>query len=148
MGYEPDVVPWHAAMAATYAHATAPLRRLADRHVVLAALAVAGARPVDADLAAAFGTLPEVMQRADAIGNRIDRAVIDLVEAVVLRGQEGRTFAAVVTDVDVRGARIQLCDVAVVSRVSIDRVEPGDEVRVKLVEANPAERLVRFERVA
>ncbi|MEK7422481.1 MAG: RNB domain-containing ribonuclease [Actinomycetota bacterium] len=148
VGYEPDVVPWHAAMAATYAHATAPLRRLADRHVVLAALAVAGARPVDADLAAAFADLPEVMQRADAIGNRIDRAVIDLVEAVVLRGQEGRTFAAVVTDVDDRGARIQLCDVAVVSRVSIDRVEPGDEVRVKLVEANPAERLVRFERVA
>ena len=42
--YEPYVAgarPWHAAMAATYAHATAPLRRLADRYVVEAALAVA-----------------------------------------------------------------------------------------------------------
>jgi exoribonuclease R len=29
--YQGDAVPWHAAMAATYAHATAPLRRLADR---------------------------------------------------------------------------------------------------------------------
>ena len=29
--YAPGETPWHAAMAATYAHATAPLRRLADR---------------------------------------------------------------------------------------------------------------------
>ena len=28
--YQDGVVPWHAAMAATYAHATAPLRRLVD----------------------------------------------------------------------------------------------------------------------
>ena len=37
--YRDGVVPWHAALAATYAHATAPLRRLADRYVVQAALA-------------------------------------------------------------------------------------------------------------
>jgi exoribonuclease R len=40
------IVPWHAAMAATYAHATAPLRRLADRYVVRAALAIANGRSV------------------------------------------------------------------------------------------------------
>ena len=39
--YHEGVVPWHAAMAATYAHATAPLRRLADRYVVMATLAIA-----------------------------------------------------------------------------------------------------------
>ena len=47
--YEPYTdgrVPWHAAMAATYAHATAPLRRLADRYVIEAALAVANGAPV------------------------------------------------------------------------------------------------------
>ena len=32
--YREGVTPWHAAVAATYAHATAPLRRLADRYVV------------------------------------------------------------------------------------------------------------------
>jgi exoribonuclease R len=32
--FEPGVTPWHSAMAATYVHATAPLRRLADRYVV------------------------------------------------------------------------------------------------------------------
>ena len=32
--YQDGVTPWHSAMAATYAHATAPLRRLADRYVI------------------------------------------------------------------------------------------------------------------
>ena len=149
--YEPfhaDVVPWHAAIAATYAHATAPLRRLADRHVVLASLAIATGHAVSVDLSEAFVALSEAMQRADAKGSQIDRAVIDLVEAVVLHGNEGDTFVAIVTDVDDRGARIQLCDVAVVARISAPNLEPGDEVRVKLVEANPADRTVRFERVA
>lgn len=149
--YEPfraGVVPWHAAMAATYAHATAPLRRLADRHVVEAALALAAGRTVAAEIATAFAELPEVMQRAGAVGSRIDRAVIDLVEAVVLSGQEGRTFEAVVTDLDDRGARIQLCHPAVVARVDSRTAEPGDTVRVKLVEADPDARRVRFERVA
>jgi len=44
---EDGVVPWHEAMAATYAHATAPLRRLADRYVVRCVLAIAnGHQPV------------------------------------------------------------------------------------------------------
>lgn len=149
--YEPfqaGVVPWHAAMAATYSHATAPLRRLADRHVVQAALAQANGLPMPDSVAEAFHTLPEVMQRADAVSSHVDRAVIDLVEAVVLSGREGQTFRAVATDVDERGARIQLCDVAVVARVSSRTVEPGDEVRVKLVDADPVARTVRFERVA
>src|SRR4029077_697995 len=34
--WQDGVLPWHAAMGATYAHATAPLRRLADRYFILA----------------------------------------------------------------------------------------------------------------
>ncbi len=147
VGYEPGVTPWHAAMAATYAHATAPLRRLADRYVVLAALDVAAGRPVREPVAAAFGRLPEVMREADALGNRIDRNVIDLAEAVVLHGREGQVFEAVVTDEDERGVRIQLREPAVVARLSANHVDPGDAVRVRLLEADPARRLVRFERV-
>lgn len=146
--FEAGVVPWHAAMAATYAHATAPLRRLADRHVVLAALAVANGRPVPDDVQAAFAELPEVMARADATGNRLDRLVVDLVEAVVLQGQEGRTFDALVTDVDDRGARIQLCDLAVVARVNARGVDPGDRIVVRLNATSPEDRSVDFERVA
>jgi len=146
--HRPGVVPWHAAMAATYAHATAPLRRLADRYVVLAALDVANGRPVREPVAAAFPRLPEVMGQADSLGNRIDRNVVDLAEAVVLHGREGQLFDAVVTDEDERGVRIQLGEPAVVARLAANHVDPGDAVRVRLLEADPARRLVRFERVA
>ena len=97
-------------------------------------------------VAEAFPRLPEVMARADALGGQIDRTVIDLAEAVMLRGREGQTFPSVVTDVDHRGARIQLRDLPVVARVSARRVEPGDELRVKLTEANPDQRIVTFQR--
>lgn len=146
--FDAGVVPWHAAMAATYSHATAPLRRLADRYVVAAALAVANGHAVDEAVQAAFPLLPEVMERADAIGSKIERGAIDLAEAVVLQGSEGTEYTAVVTDQDERGARIQLREVAVVARVKVAGVGLGDEIRVRLVEADPLRRLIRFDVVA
>ena len=45
------------------------------------------------------------------------RAIIDLAEALLLEGSEGQSFPAIVTDLDERGARIQLRDAPVVARV-------------------------------
>ncbi|MBO9622377.1 MAG: RNB domain-containing ribonuclease [Sphingomonas sp.] len=149
-GYEPyreGVVPWHAAVAATYAHATAPLRRLADRYVVRAALAVANGQPVPAAVHEAFEKLPKVMDRADAIGGNIERAVIDLAEAVMLRGSVGKVFTAVVTDVDERGVRLQLRDLPVVARLGTNGVEPGAQLQVRLASADTVRGAVQFERV-
>ena len=142
------VVPWHLAMAATYAHATAPLRRLADRYVCAATLAVANGRAVPEAVSAAFAKLPDVMARADAQAAQVDRAVIDLAEAVALSGRIGTMFAAMVTDVDERGARIQLTDEGVVARVVAHGVAPGDAVTVRLVLADPKQRRLDFERVS
>lgn len=146
--YTPGVVPWHAAMAATYCHATAPLRRLADRYVIEAALAIANDKPVPDAVQAAFATLPAAMDAADTRSSRVERAVIDLVEAVTLKGCEGRVYDSVVTDVDERGARIQITEPAVVARVNAHSVEPGDELKVRLVAADPAKRTVTFERIS
>jgi exoribonuclease R len=149
--YEPfraGVRPWHAAMAATYVHATAPLRRLADRFVVEAALAVANGQPVPDHVVTAFPLLPAVMSRADARSGQIERAVIDLAEAAILEGREGEIFAAVVTDLGEQGARIQLCDLPVVARTTARGVAPGDPLRVRLEAADPERRTVRFERVS
>lgn len=146
--YQPlqnGIVPWHAAVAATYAHATAPLRRLADRYVIRATLAIANGQPVPAAVTDAFGKLPAVMARADAIGGQIDRAVIDLAEAVMLQGREGQAFAAVVTDADDRGARIQLRDLPVVARLAMPGAEPGDAITVKLTAADPERQRITFE---
>jgi exoribonuclease R len=136
--------PWHAAVAATYAHATAPLRRLADRYVVRATLALAGGQPVPAAVAEAFERLPAVMAKADALGSQIQRAAVDLAEAVILQGREGETFGAIVTEVDHRGARIQLCDLPVVARVSDSDRAPGQTLDVTLVKADPDLRTVAF----
>jgi exoribonuclease R len=137
--------PWHSAVAATYAHATAPLRRLADRYVVRATLAIANGRPVPAAVADAFEKLPAVMAKAAAIGSRIERAAIDLAEAVLLEGREGEAFEAVATEVDGRAVRIQLRDLPVAARLSAEGVAAGDRLRVRLVEADPESRTVRFE---
>jgi exoribonuclease R len=140
--------PWHAAMAATYAHATAPLRRLQDRYVIATVCAIASGEPVPDDVAEALGRLPAAMDAGEQRANQADRAALDLAEAIVLSGCEGQLFDAVVTDEDDRGVRIQLRDPAIVARVDARRVDPGDEVRVRLVAADPAQRAVRFERVA
>jgi len=139
------VIPWHSAMAATYAHATAPLRRLADRYVIEAVLLIANGKTVTAELTAIFERLPPVMAKAEDKASQVDRAVLDLAEAAVLKGREGSRFDAVVTDVDERGARIHLVDLAVVSRVDAEGALPGDRITVQLVSADPALRQVKFQ---
>lgn len=143
--YREGVVPWHAAMAATYAHATAPLRRLADRYVVRAALAIANGQPVPAAVSDAFPKLPSAMARADAQSGQIERAVIDLAETAMLSGRVGESFDAVVTDLDSRGARIQLRGLPVVTRVDTQDVAPGEAIRVVLAAVDPARRSARFD---
>ena len=133
------------AMAATYAQATAPLRRLADRYVVLATLAVANGKPVPEPVETAFGQLPNVMSQAEARAAQVERAVVDLAEAVMLRGREGTSYPAVVTDVDERGIRFQLRDLPVAARMPGNGVVPGDAIEVSLVAADPARREIRFQ---
>lgn len=146
--YRAGVKPWHAAMAATYCHTTAPLRRLADRYVVRAALAVANGQAVPAEVSAAFERLGGVMAKADARAAQVDRAVIDLAEAAMLLGREGQSFAAVVTDLEPSGARIQLCDQPVVARAAAHGVLPGDRITVRLDSVDLARRTVSFSRIA
>jgi exoribonuclease R len=119
------------------------LRRLADRYVIRAALAVANGQPVPDVVTAAFARLPRVMARADATAGRIDRAAIDLAEAVLLAGHEGERFAATVTDTDDRGARIQLCDRPVVARVATPAL-PGDAITVRLRAVDIDTRTIAF----
>ena len=143
--FHADERPWHTAMRATYVHATAPLRRLADRYVNEAALAVANGQAVPDFVTAAFGRLPDVMNKADAKAGQVNSAVLELAEAVVLACRVGETFNGTVTDIDKkRGARIQLADPAVITRVPVDGLVIGASILLRLDEANPALRLTRF----
>lgn len=148
--YEPyrnGVLPWHAALAASYAHATAPLRRLADRYVLRAVLAVTAGQVVPAQVTEAFARLPAVMARAGSRDGQIERAAIDLAEAALLANSEGERFDAVVTDLGKDDLRFQLCDLPVVARVEGNGVLPGDRIVVELQTADPAQRALRFRRV-
>lgn len=143
--YEEGVVPWHEAMAATYAHATAPLRRLADRYVVRCALAIANGQPVPRAVTEAFARLPKVMGRADARASQINHAAIDLAEAVMLKGRQGEMFKAVVTDVADQRMRVQLSNMPVVANVKASGFGQGDSLTLRLVSADPDQRLIVFE---
>ncbi len=146
--YRDDRRPWHSAVAATYAQATAPLRRLQDRYVIEAAIAVADGRTVDDDVQGAFETLPKAMSRGEQRANRAERLALDLAEAVVLSGRQGHTFPAVVIDEGEWGVEFQIADPAVLGRVRAHHIDPGDEIRVKLVSVDVETAEVVFERVA
>ena len=143
--FKPGEKPWHSAMRATYVHGTAPLRRLADRFVTEAALAVANGKSVPDWVSAAFEKLPDVMNRAESKAGQVDAAVLELAEAVELQGRVGETFDGTVTDYDrKRGARIQICDPAIITRIPVNDIQIGDPVRLRLDQADPSQRLTRF----
>jgi exoribonuclease R len=150
-GYEPFRAgrrPWHSAIEATYAQATAPLRRLQDRYVIAAALAIANGRPVPEAVRAAFDRLPAAMSQAEQRANRAEREALDLAEAVVLSGREGELFDAVVVDETDQGVEIQLREPAALARLMARHVDPGDDVRVRLIRVDVERAEVEFERVA
>jgi len=154
-GYAPFTAgerPWHAAVAATYAQATAPLRRLQDRYVIEAALAVANGRAVPDAVTDAFDRLPKAMARADQRANRAEKMALELAEAVVLSGCVGRTFEAIVLDEgDGRNSgtvEIQIAEPPVIARVGAHNVDPGDVIRVRVAGVDVDARRVDLERVA
>ncbi|MFG1703208.1 RNB domain-containing ribonuclease [Nonomuraea sp. M3C6] len=135
----------HAAVAAPYTHVTAPLRRLVDRYATEVCLAVAAGEPVPSDVRAALAGLPDIMAATGRRAGAADRACVDLVEAFLLRDRIGQPFEAVVIDVDERrgGGQVQLADPAVIARCD-GELPLGEQVTVRLAQADPATREVRF----
>ena len=138
--------PLHSAVAATYAHCTAPLRRLADRYVSEICLALCAGTPVPDWVRTALPALPDEMAAADRRAHEIDRAIIDLTEAVVLAGRVGETFPAVVVESGDKGGAVQLTDPAVRARCEGASLPLGEEITVRLEAADPATRTVTFRR--
>lgn len=141
----PPEQPLHAAVASTYAHVTAPLRRLVDRFGLALCAAVSAGEEVPAWVREALPTLPEVMRTSDALAGAVNRACVDATEAAVLAPHLGEEFAAVVVDRSDRdkGATIQLLDPAVVAAAD-GPGRLGDEVRARLTKADVATSAVRF----
>jgi exoribonuclease R len=130
----------HFAVAAPYAHATAPLRRLQDRFVLECCLAACAKVPPPDWVRAGLEALPAAMSAGTRRANAVERAVVDLVEAVLLTGREGQRFDAVVVDERL----VQLRDPAVRGRLTGDSPALGSEVAARLDRADPVTRTVEF----
>ncbi|HET7475797.1 MAG TPA: RNB domain-containing ribonuclease [Dermatophilaceae bacterium] len=136
--------PLHAAVAAAYAHVTAPLRRLVDRFGLAVCEAVCRDGAVPAWAREALPRLPEVMQRSDAKAAAVERACTDAVEAAVLQHRLGEVFEATVVDVRRDDLLVQVAEPAVLA-VARGHAEAGERVRARLATADVAARTVRFE---
>ncbi len=135
----------HAGVGARYAHVTAPIRRLCDRFASEVCVAVAAGAEVPGWARDALPELPALMAASGQRAARLERAVIDLTEAWLLAHRVGERFPAAVVEVDDRGATVVLDDPPVRARCSGRGLQPGARVVVRLVEADPATRAVRFE---
>ncbi|HVF08319.1 MAG TPA: RNB domain-containing ribonuclease, partial [Actinomycetota bacterium] len=137
----------HAAIAEEYAHCTAPLRRLVDRYANEVCLALVAGNEVPAWAREALPDLPaEMIEGADR-GNRLERMMVDAVEAAVLAPFVGWESDALVIDLWKRGkGEVAVPDPAVIGPCD-DVHELGVQVRVRLEEADVAKHTLRFVRV-
>ncbi|MEO5920758.1 MAG: RNB domain-containing ribonuclease [Pseudolysinimonas sp.] len=147
------------AVGAPYTHVTAPLRRLVDRFALAICEAHSAGAAVPDWARAALPELPKEMARSSNVANRLERMTLDAVEAALLAPRIGETFDAVVLSAGGMsgsaengstkrrdGGTVQLVDPAV-EAVCDGHLEPGTDVRVRLVEADIATATVRFELV-
>ena len=133
----------HSAIAARYAHVTAPLRRLVDRYGEEVCIAACAQAPVPEWVLQALPDLPGIMEQTGKRARAIGRGALTALEALVLRGHEGEVFDGVITsERDGRGELV-LAEPAVVTEIragkkALDGGLPvGERVRVRLLSADP-----------
>jgi exoribonuclease R len=136
--------PLHSAVAAPYAHCTAPLRRLADRYVGEVCVALTAGAEVPAWAREALPELPGVMAAAEQRAHALERAVVDQAEAVVLQARVGERFEGVVVESGSAHGVVQLREPAVRARCDAPDLPLGRPIIVRLAEVDMAHRLVRF----
>ena len=143
----------HSAIAARYAHVTAPLRRLVDRYGEEVCIAACAQAPVPEWVLQALPDLPDVMEQTGKRARAIGRGALTALEALVLRGHEGEVFDGVITSEREGRGELVLTEPAVVTEVrrgsgqSGDRLPIGERVRVRLLSADPAAG-IRFQLLA
>ncbi|MCB8957991.1 MAG: RNB domain-containing ribonuclease [Nocardioides sp.] len=139
----------HAALASEYAHVTAPLRRLGDRYAGEVCLALCAGTDVPDWVRAALPGLPKTLQSSAARAHTYERALLDLVEAGVLRDRVGEVLDGVVVDVDEKDPRrgvVVLQDPAVEARVvGAGPLPLGTDVHVRITVADVETRKVELE---
>lgn len=154
-GSAPDVT-LQAALGAPYSHATAPLRRLVDRFVLVVCAHLTAGLPVPEQIRTALPSLPALMQASNQRTGRVERAAMDTIEAALLGHRVGEHFNAVTIDGPdaqelartvaagkVPSGVVQLREPGITARYQ-GAAEAGREVTVELVQADLISRKVLF----
>jgi exoribonuclease R len=137
----------HAAVAAPYAHCTAPLRRLVDRYASEICLAAVAGEPVPEWVLAAFEALPREMSEGGRLAAKAERACVDLVEAALLKDRVGEAFDGCVVELEEHRpdvGTVQLESPAVIGRIDGEGLALGERLRVRVVASDPETSKVRF----
>ena len=134
----------HSAIAARYAHVTAPLRRLVDRYGEEVCIAACAGRPVPDWVLQALPELPGVMEQTGKRARAIGRGALNALEALVLREHEGEAFDGVITSEHNGRGELVLAEPAVVTEIRAGKgasdggLPVGERVQVRLLSADPA----------
>lgn len=134
----------HAAVAAPYAHVTAPLRRLCDRAAIEALLAIYAGKDVPQPTLDALPALPEVMASTTASEGGASSAAVNLVEALLLEPRVGEVFDAFTVSVQKERSSIVIPDLAVEAAVNGVELPLAEPVQVRLDAVDVLARRVVF----
>ena len=146
MDGESPADPEQSALAAPYAHVTAPLRRLVDRWGLVVCEALIAGRDVPSWARETLHELPALMGRSSQRASRLDAASVALVEAAVLSGRVGEQFTVTVLELRGEIAVIQLAEPAVTATSPAPPdARAGDRITVVLVHADIRAGSIRFE---
>jgi exoribonuclease R len=137
----------HAALASSYAHVTAPLRRRVDRYAGEICLALSAGEPVPEWVVSALDALPAEMRAAEQRAKAYERAIVDLIEAALMSGRANETFTGTVVDVDddLRRGTVVLKEPAVEARVVGTNLPLGRDVTLRLASSDLEKGGVTFE---
>lgn len=134
-----------AAIAAPYAHATAPLRRLVDRWSLAICLAVSDGHEVPGWVRESLNDLPALMQESGQRASRLDSATINCVEAALVTPLVGSTVDATVIEMRGERASVQIADPAVTASAPVPAgTVPGGQVSVRVVSTDIARGEIEF----
>ncbi|MDO5729861.1 MAG: RNB domain-containing ribonuclease [Actinomycetaceae bacterium] len=125
----------HAAIAAEYAHVTAPLRRLVDRYGEEVCIAQCAGRDVPEWVRDSLEELPSAMRRSSQRAHTATRLGLAVIQSLMMHGREGEQYTGTVVDVSDKKSTIMLSEPAVMGTVYA-KLDLGSSGRFRLVEAN------------
>ena len=159
----------HAAIASTYAHVTAPLRRLADRYVLDLLVELSNGNQPSVALLEALERLPHVMNEAETRSRQLETAIVDFAEARLMQDHLGGKFSALVIGLREDSVIVQIADPPIRTKLPLNvfgdqneaqlsndgatlrinqaEINLGQTLSLSLVEADPVTRTMIFTRI-